>query len=89
METTVKWLLAQAQAHPTIAAWLAGIVAVAVVFTNGLRFVWPTYTDMPLWARFVVGCLDPLAGNFWYLAKSLDPDIKGEHKLNGEPNGPA
>lgn len=87
METAAKWFADQVHAHPTASAVLLIVWLSAVLLTNGLRFAYPTYQEMPRSVRFVIGFCDPLALNFWNLARKLDPEFKGEYKTNGVPNG--
>ena len=87
METVVRWLAEQAQAHPVAIGVVAGVWLLAVFLTNGLRFAYPEFAEMPRFARFVVGFCDPLALNFWNLARKFEPEVKGEHKTEGGPNG--
>lgn len=86
METIVKAIATWAHAHPTASAWIGGAWLSAVILTNGLRFAWPKYEEMPRLARFVVGALDPLALNFWNIGKKIMPDIQGQHVMQGEPD---
>ena len=86
METVVRWLAEHAHAHPTAIGVIGGVWLFSV-FLNGLRFAYPSFAEMPRMARFVVGFFDPLALNFWNLARKFDSDFKGEHKTDGGPNG--
>ena len=86
MEAIVRWLAEQAHEHPAAIGVVGGVWLLSVFVTNGLRFAYPSFAEMPRAARFVVGFCDPLALNFWNLAREFDPDLKGEHKTEGGPN---
>jgi len=86
LETVVKFLADQVQQHPTFAAWLVALITVAVLVTNGCRLAYPNFSEMPRSVRFIVGFLDPIALNFWNLARKAEPDLKGQYRVEGEPN---
>lgn len=41
------------------------VVFVAILVTNGLRVAWPVRSERPRIVAFLLGVLDPLAGNAW------------------------
>lgn len=88
METLGKIIVDFAHQHPTITGWVIAVIVFAVLVTNALRFTYPDFKDMPGWARFITGLLDPIAGNFWNLARKVDPDLAGQAKQKGSPNEP-
>ena len=45
------------------------VLALAVLTTNGLRVAWPTRAERPRIVAFLLGVLDPVAGNFWALVR--------------------
>lgn len=86
METIGKLVLDFAHQHPALTGWIVAAVALAVLVTNALRFTFPDFVDMPRWARFITGLLDPIAGNFWNLARKVDPGIVGQAHQKGDPS---
>jgi len=86
LETLAKLLADQVHAHPTIASVLLFVVVFAVLVTNGCRLAYPNFSEMPRSVRFIVGFLDPIALNFWNLARKAEPDLKGQYRVEGEPN---
>lgn len=88
METIGKLIGDFSHAHPNVAVGLLGIVVVCVVTVNGIRMAWPIFSEMPRWARFVLGVCDIPAMNFWNLARRVEPEVSGPIKKTvGEPGG--
>lgn len=88
MDTIGKLLGDFAHAHPNVVAGGMILVVIAVVITNAIRMTWPVFSEMPRWARFILGLFDPLAANFWNIARKADPEVSGPLKKTiGEPSG--
>ncbi len=86
METIGKLLGDFAHAHPNLVVSVLGVVVVCVLTVNGIRMAWPVFSEMPRWARFVLGVCDVPAMNFWNMVRKADPEVSGPlRKADGEP----
>ena len=60
-ERATTWVVNILGSNP----WIIPVILLAVLTTNGLRSRWPNRADRPGWVLFILGCTDPITGNFW------------------------
>jgi len=56
--------------HPVAIPVALGTFIFATLINHGIKLTW-TYTEMPRWARFILGFTEPLALNFYHLGEKI------------------
>lgn len=67
-EKVAEWAVNLIASHPSAIGWWLFAFFIATLINFGIKTAW-TYTEMPRWARFVLGVTMPVALNFYWLGK--------------------
>lgn len=81
-EKIANWAVTTICNHPAFVGWFLLVFTLATLVNTGIKIAW-TYSEMPRWAKFVLGFTMPLALNFYWLGKKIGLQQPTDPPANG------